>query len=63
LNGELQAQVPTAGTPLRSSNEALLIGRGPTAGRFDFEGALDEVAIYDQVLTAERVRAHYRAGR
>jgi hypothetical protein len=63
LNGELQAQVPTAGASLRASNEALHIGRGLIAGRFDFEGALDEVAIYDAVLTPERIRAHYRAGR
>jgi hypothetical protein len=63
LNGELQAQFATGGAPFRSSTDALHIGRGQTAGRFDFEGALDEVAIYDKVLTAERIRAHYRAGR
>jgi hypothetical protein len=63
LNGELQAQLATAGAPFRSSNEALHIGRGLTAGRFDFEGALDEVAIYDKVLNPERIRAHYGAGR
>ena len=63
VNGALHAQVATAGAPLRSSNDALHIGRGLTPGRFDFEGAIDEVAIYDKVLSVERIRAHYEAGR
>lgn len=28
-----------------------------------FEGALDEVAIYDKALSPERIRAHYEAGK
>jgi hypothetical protein len=63
LNGELAAQIPTAGAPFRASSDALHVGRGLTAGRFDFEGAVDEVAIYDRALSGERIRAHYRAGR
>lgn len=41
-----------AGTP---SRKPLMIGDG-------FAGAIDEVAIYDRSLTAERVMAHARAG-
>ncbi len=27
----------------------------------DLKGALDEIALYDKALTADRVLAHYRA--
>ena len=40
--------------------EALTIGCDP---RGAFRGALDEVAVYDHVLTAARVQAHYEAAR
>ena len=36
---------------------------GGVANYLDFSGALDELAIYGDALTAERVDAHYRAGR
>jgi hypothetical protein len=63
VDGALAGERPTGGVPLRTSGEALQIGRGLTGGRFDFDGTIDEVAIYDRALTPERIRAHHEAGR
>lgn len=31
-------------------------------GNYAFDGELDELAIYDRVLAAQEVTAHYKAG-
>ena len=40
-----------------TTTDALVLGAGNTSGLDAFEGFLDEVAIYDQVLTQENVTA------
>ncbi len=52
-----RAKFPVA---LSASSVALTVGFGGGVG---FIGALDEIAIYDKALSAERVLAHVRAGR
>lgn len=58
LNGELEfsGQVQRTANPGRT----LFIG-GRTDNFANFEGKIDEAAIYDRVLSAENIRAHYRA--
>jgi hypothetical protein len=60
LDGELEIDMRAS-----SSDSALLdewtVGGGP--GRVGLEGRLDEVAVYDRLLTAEEVGEHYRMGR
>ena len=63
VDGALAGERPTGGAPLRTSGEALQVGRGLTGGRFDFDGTIDEVAFYDRALGPDRIRAHFEAGR
>lgn len=41
---------------------ALTIGYDPSVGTHHFDGAIDEVAIYDRVLTAAEIAEHYAVG-
>ena len=45
------------------SPDRVLIGatRSGTTASFNFQGFIDEVAIYDTALSAAQVRGHYRA--
>lgn len=64
LNGELFQSFASAG-PIVASPSSLQIGRNPMAdGSFSFEpfnGVLDELAIYDATLDANRIRQHFQA--
>ena len=46
---------------VEGGTRGLRIGNGHAGGRW-FKGRIDEVAIYDQALSAERVLQHYAAG-
>jgi hypothetical protein len=59
INGVQKHCFAPAYGPAENSN-ALTIG-GTADGFGYFNGAIDEVAIYDHVLTPERVAAHYDA--
>ena len=48
--------------PARPSAQPLTIGRNPIGVLEPWAGNLDEVAVYDRVLTAGQVAAHYQAG-
>jgi hypothetical protein len=63
VNGELAGQDPAGRPTLALTTQPMHIGRGLSLGRFDYVGAIDEVAVYDRVLTAARIKAHYEAGR
>ena len=50
-------------TPTLSIGSAIArIAQHPTDGGKYFSGTLDEVAIYDSILSPTRVAAHYNAG-
>ena len=53
-NGELISTL-VVGVPINQSTAPLQIGHGSRA----WTGRLDEVAIYDHVLTPEQIRAHF----
>jgi hypothetical protein len=55
-NGVLAGQVDLPRPPLANPGGALVLGDR------DFAGALDEVAVYDQPLSASEIAAHYAAG-
>jgi len=61
-NGVLAKSVNRNGAAPASSSHALVLG-GNGAGAFsgNFNGRLDEVAVYSQVLAAARVEAHFQA--
>lgn len=61
VNG-VQAGISDATTALPNSNAPLHIGTRDTAYGF-FDGNVDEVAIYNSALSADRVRLHYEVGR
>src|SRR6185503_12994692 len=60
VNGELAASQAAAG-PLAGGVGPSYIGR-LGQGLYPFQGTLDEVAVFPQTLSAERVRAHYQGG-
>ena len=45
------------------SNGEVFIGNTPISDRRFFYGSLDELAVFDRVLTPEQIQAHYLAGR
>lgn len=59
VNGQPVARVPA--DAMRRTSEPLHIGRGLAERRFQLEGTVRDVAIYDRVLPDARVRAHHRA--
>jgi hypothetical protein len=64
VDGELQGThdiVFTSGASF-SGDEELHIGELNGGDYFEFQGALDEVAIYNAALTAQTVYGHYAAG-
>jgi hypothetical protein len=63
VNGALAAEDAAAAPRMSQHSEPIHVGRGLSSARFEYEGSLDEVAIYDHVLSAERIRDHYEAGR
>jgi hypothetical protein len=64
VDGVLVDSESLAGATIRQTADVITIGRGlSTAPRFHLSGGLDEVALYDRVLTAQQIRAHWEAGR
>ncbi|WP_053203293.1 LamG-like jellyroll fold domain-containing protein [Jiangella muralis] len=62
LDGELDGSVATTFDPVDGMTDLKLGARGDDAGA-RLRGVLDEVAVYDHALTAERVQQHYTLGR
>jgi hypothetical protein len=62
VNGVLAGVHTNAQPKLALTSNAFYIGKGPVP-QFEAEGAIDEVAIYDRILSLERIQAHYEAGR
>jgi hypothetical protein len=61
VDGQLDGAQAVTGI-LQTSTAPLDIGRRPDAMRY-WQGLVDEVAVYDHVLSPERIAAHYAAGR
>lgn len=62
LDGELDGSVATSIDPLDGLADLKLGARGDDAAE-RLRGGLDEVAVYDHALTAERIQHHYTLGR
>ncbi len=62
VNGELVGQMNTGFGPNRA--RPLRIGGGATegSGQYFFEGAIDEVAVYSEILSAGVIQEHYEVG-
>lgn len=60
IDGALVARVAAAA--VSRTAEPVHLGRGLSNNRFQFEGVIRDVAIYDRALDAEAVAAHYQAG-
>jgi hypothetical protein len=61
VNGVAEA-TETASFPIAGANHDFVVGAEVGGAEDFFEGELDEVAVYEHVLTANRVSAHYLAG-
>jgi hypothetical protein len=61
VNGAAE-QTLTATFPIAGAMNHFVIGAEAGGAEDFFDGALDEVAVYDHVLSATRVTAHYLAG-
>jgi len=62
INGVSVATAAASGNLVTTTN-ILAIGRKGSNSSGYFNGAIDEVAIYNKALTAAQVQAHYAAGR
>jgi len=62
VDGNPKGDQAAANWPLGTNSNNLHIGQSPTAGG-PFTGFIDEVVIYNQVLTSEEIKANYRGGR
>jgi len=60
VNGELNSTVTDA-APAINSSQPLTIGGNP-AGAWNFDGNVDEVAIYSSTLTEDQLKTHYAVG-
>ena len=60
LNGVEELAVNLKSEPEGEASRYFVLSGEPN-GAFNFEGKIDEVAVYDRVLTAETVQAHFRA--
>ena len=60
LNGIEELAVNLKSEPEGEASRYFVLSGEPN-GAFNFEGKIDEVAVYDRVLTAETVQAHFRA--
>jgi hypothetical protein len=58
LDGRIQPEISGGTAPAPASDEVFIGGRSDD--QFNFEGRIDEVAIYLRALSAEEVQKHYR---
>jgi hypothetical protein len=59
LDGRPQPEISDQAAAPPASDEIFIGGRND--GRFNFEGRIDEVAVYPHAVPAEEVQRHYRA--
>ena len=59
LNGQLEVEGELNATVAQATEKAMYIG-GRANGQTSFEGKLDEVAIFDRVLTAQEVSQQFQ---
>ena len=58
VDGVLATSADVVGSISGRSSE-LAIGREDSTGRYNFSGAIDEVAVYDKALTREQIERHH----
>lgn len=63
LNGQPEADISGAAEPGCSSDVGQLFFGGRNDRLFPLEGQLDEVAVYDRILSPAEIAAHFTAGR
>jgi len=61
VNGVLEGTKNYSGTTITNSDDSIRIG-GHAGGTNDFEGYIDEVAIYSSALSASEILDHYKRG-
>ena len=60
INGKL-ASGPNLGVPYSSTGQPLEIGTSTRSGQPSWKGDIDELAIYNKVLTPAQIQTHYAA--
>jgi hypothetical protein len=61
LNGETSPEISGEAAPGHGPGVDQLFLGGRNDGLFNFEGKMDEVALYDRALSAEEAASHFRA--
>ena len=59
LDGRLEPEISGGTAPPPATDQVFIGGRSD--GQYNFEGRIDEVAIYTRTLSAEEIHAHYQA--
>ena len=62
VDGALKAEDRWSGN-IVTNNHALVMGTAPAEKGYEYQGLIDEVAIYSKALTPEEIKAHYNAKR
>lgn len=62
VDGVLEASKDVNYTGLFASTAGLTLGAADLSSGYNFDGVIDEVALYDNELTAVQIRLHYRNG-
>lgn len=62
LNGEMQSTQTGSFTIAGAMSDFVVAAEAGGTGNF-FSGSIDEAAVYDHALTADRVKAHFQVGR
>jgi hypothetical protein len=61
LNGQATAEIAGELDDVKPASPAQFIFAGRSDGQFSLEGKLDEIAVYDRVLSAGEISSHYAA--
>jgi hypothetical protein len=62
INGVLEASITYGSSLVDEANPLVIGGIGGSSGKGTVTGTLDEAAVYNHVLSPERVLAHYQVG-
>lgn len=63
LNGQTTAEIAGEMDDANPASSAQFVFAGRNGGQSGLEGKLDEIAVYDRVLTSEEISAHFAAAR
>lgn len=61
VNGELSSEHGSVPSPIASATSSLIIGGDSSAGIYRFNGAIDDISIYNRALSVQEITELYEA--